>query len=125
LDWFCFLLLESVQFLPLRTLDTSQKAIYTEETMGNLNDAITIYKEIDLTPKEFGLLALFVRRAGCALTRDEVLKRVWGYDLLVTARSVDRCVNTLCNKIEKNIEKYLQAPLFAKTIRDVGYRFES
>ncbi len=77
-------------------------------------------KEIELTPKEFGLLALFVKRNGCALTRDEILKHVWGYDILVTDRSVDRCINTLRNKIEKNP----QLPVFIKTIRDVGYRFE-
>lgn len=78
-------------------------------------------KEIGLTPKEFGLLALFVRRAGCALTRDEILKHVWGYDILVTSRSVDRCVTTLRNKIEKKPER----PVYIRTIRDVGYRFES
>jgi DNA-binding response OmpR family regulator len=78
-------------------------------------------KEVILTPKEFGLLALFVRRTGCALTRDEILKQVWGYDILVTSRSVDRCVNTLRDKIERNP----QAPVFIKTIRDVGYRFEA
>jgi len=66
-------------------------------------------------------LALFVKRAGNALTRDEILKHVWGYDILVTARSVDRCINTLRSKIERNPE----APVFIKTIRDVGYRFES
>jgi len=77
-------------------------------------------KEIELTPKEFSLLALFVKRAGCALTRDEILKHVWGYDILVTSRSVDRCVNTLRNKIERSP----QTPLFIKTIREVGYRFE-
>lgn len=77
-------------------------------------------KEIELTPKEFGLLALFVKRNGCALTRDEILRHVWGYDIMVTARSVDRCINTLRNKIEANPN----APVFIKTIRDVGYRFE-
>jgi DNA-binding response OmpR family regulator len=76
--------------------------------------------EIALTPKEFLLLELFVKRSGCALTRDEILKYVWGYDILVTARSVDRCVTTLRSKIEENLER----PVFIKTIRDVGYRFE-
>jgi DNA-binding response OmpR family regulator len=76
--------------------------------------------EVALTPKEYALLALFVRRSGCALTRDEILKKVWGYDILVTDRSVDRCVNTLRNKIEPDP----QAPTFIKTIRDIGYRFE-
>lgn len=77
-------------------------------------------KEVELTPKEFSLLSLFLRRTGCALTRDEILKHVWGYDILVTSRSVDRCVNTLRTKIERKS----QTPLFIKTIRDVGYRFE-
>jgi len=77
-------------------------------------------KEIELTPKEFGLLALFIKRAGCALTREEILRQVWGYDIMVTDRSVDRCVNTLRNKIEPDPDY----PIFIKTIRDVGYRFE-
>ena len=78
-------------------------------------------KEVELTPKEFSLLSLFLRRAGCALTRNEILKQVWGFDIMVTARSVDRCVNTLRNKIERNP----QTPAFIVTIRDIGYRFES
>jgi len=78
-------------------------------------------KEIELTPKEFKLLALFLKRSGCALTREEILKQVWGYDILVTTRSVDRCVTTLRNKIEHNSHN----PDFIRTIRDVGYRFEN
>ena len=78
-------------------------------------------KEIELTPKEFKLLALFLKRSGCAMTREEILKQVWGYDILVTTRSVDRCVTTLRNKIERNSHN----PDFIRTIRDVGYRFEN
>ena len=77
-------------------------------------------KDVELTPKEFKLLALFLKRSGCALTREEILKQVWGYDILVTTRSVDRCVTTLRNKIERNSHN----PDFIKTIRDVGYRFQ-
>jgi DNA-binding response OmpR family regulator len=77
-------------------------------------------KDIELTPKEFGLLALFVKRAGCALTREEIIRQVWGYDILVTTRSVDRCITTLRTKIECNS----QTPSFIKTVRDIGYRFE-
>jgi DNA-binding response OmpR family regulator len=62
------------------------------------------------------LLALFLKRSGCALTREEILKQVWGYDILVTTRSVDRCVTTLRNKIERNSRD----PVFIKTIRDVS-----
>ena len=77
--------------------------------------------EVPLTPKEFSLLELFLRQAGRALTRDEILRTVWGYDVFVTSRSVDRCVNTLRNKIERDPGQ----PVFIQTIREIGYRFEA
>lgn len=78
-------------------------------------------RELFLTPKEYKLLDYFVHNAGRALTRDKILGAVWGEDLIVTQRSVDRCINTLRNKIETDP----QHPHFIQTIRDVGYRFES
>jgi len=77
-------------------------------------------REVELTPKEFALLAFFVKRAGRAVTRDDILNSVWGHDVFVTSRSVDRCVNTLRGKIEPDPHH----PTFVQTIRDVGYRFE-
>lgn len=77
-------------------------------------------EEVSLTPKEFKLLDFFTRNSGRALTRDKILNGVWGEDLIVTDRSVDRCINTLRNKVEPNPE----TPQFIQTIRDVGYRFE-
>ena len=77
--------------------------------------------EVALTPKEFRLLEHFARHAGRAFTREQLLDAVWGEDLIVTQRSVDRCINTLRNKIEPHPEH----PQFIKTIRDVGYRFEA
>jgi len=77
-------------------------------------------EEIPLTPKEFSLLELFCRRPGRALTRDEILNRVWGGDVFVTRRSVDRCVNTLRAKIEPDPAQ----ARFIQTVRPVGYRFE-
>jgi two-component system alkaline phosphatase synthesis response regulator PhoP len=77
-------------------------------------------REVALTPKEFGLLEYLARNAERALTREKILDAVWGHDLIVTQRSVDRCINTLRNKIEPAP----QHPHFIKTIRDVGYRFE-
>ena len=76
--------------------------------------------DIPLTPKEFGLLELFLRRRGRALTRDEIIKHVWGFDVFVTSRSVDRCVNTLRAKIECDPAQ----PTYIHTVRPVGYRFE-
>ena len=78
-------------------------------------------EEVVLTPKEYRLLEYFLNRSGRALTRQKILDDVWGKDLIVTERSVDRCINTLRNKIELDP---LQ-PKFIQTIRDVGYRFET
>ena len=77
-------------------------------------------EEIELSPKEFGLLLYFVEKSGRALTRDEILNAVWGYDCIVTSRSVDRFVTTLRNKIEPDPA----TPVFIHTVRQVGYRFD-
>ncbi|MBN2019542.1 MAG: response regulator transcription factor [Sedimentisphaerales bacterium] len=77
-------------------------------------------KEIQLSPKEFNLLEFFVKKTGRALTRDEILNSVWGYDCVVTTRSIDRFVTTLREKIEHNPER----PQFIHTIRSIGYKFE-
>jgi len=77
-------------------------------------------KEVELTAKEFGLLAYFIARRGRALTRDDILNAVWGNSVMVTPRSIDRCVATLRAKIEPEPH----SPAFIQTIRDIGYRFE-
>lgn len=77
-------------------------------------------KEIELTAKEFRLLEFFAKRCGRALTRESILDAVWGQEVIVTDRSVDRCVTTLRGKIEPDPHN----PIFIKTIRDIGYRFE-
>jgi DNA-binding response OmpR family regulator len=76
--------------------------------------------EVVLTAKEFRLLEFFVKRAGRALTRHEILDAVWGRSVIVTTRSVDRCITTLRGKIETDPRH----PTHIRTIRDIGYRFE-
>ena len=77
-------------------------------------------REIKLSPKEFNLLQLFVKKPGRALTRNEILNRVWGYDCFSGLRSVDRFITTLRNKIEPDPHN----PTFIHTIREIGYKFE-
>jgi DNA-binding response OmpR family regulator len=77
-------------------------------------------KEVPLTSKEYRLLAHFLERPGRALSRQEILNAVWGRAVIVTGRSVDRCVTTLRAKIEPDP----RVPTFIQTVRDVGYRFE-
>jgi len=76
--------------------------------------------EVPLTTKEYRLLEYFLQRPGRALTRDSIMNAVWGNAVMVTSRSVDRCVTTLRSKIEPDPHH----PNFIHTIRDIGYRFE-
>ena len=76
--------------------------------------------EVPLTPKELSLLELLATHPGRAMTRDEILRLVWGRDVFVTRRSVDRCVTTLRKKIEPDPAN----PDFIHTVREIGYRFE-
>jgi len=77
-------------------------------------------EEIPLTTKEFRLLAFLLSRPNRALTRNEIMNHVWGRSIIVSGRSVDRCIATLRSKIEPN----QRHPTFIHTIRDIGYRFE-
>lgn len=77
-------------------------------------------KVVDLTAKEYRLLEYFLTNQGRALSRNSIMNSVWGSSVLVTQRSVDRCVTTLRSKVEDTPSK----PAHIKTIRDVGYRFD-
>src|SRR5450432_4315236 len=77
-------------------------------------------KEIKLSPKEFDLLRFFLAHPGRAYSREEILNAVWGYDRMVTPRSIDRFINALRNIIEHDP----QHPKFIQTIRELGYKFE-
>lgn len=78
-------------------------------------------REVSLTTKEFRLLEFFTKRPGRALTRDQILDGVWGNNIMVNDRSVDRCITTLRAKIEADPRH----SCYIQTIRDIGYRFES
>ena len=77
-------------------------------------------REVELTSKEFSLLAYFASRPGRALARNDILNAVWGSAAFVTPRSIDRCVTTLRAKIEPDPHSHA----YIHTIRDIGYRFE-
>jgi DNA-binding response OmpR family regulator len=77
-------------------------------------------KPLELTAKEFKLLAYFASRPGCALARDTILNAVWGSAIFVTPRSIDRCIATLRAKVEPDAHH----PTYIQTIRDIGYRFD-
>ncbi|MGQ9829227.1 MAG: winged helix-turn-helix domain-containing protein [Roseiflexus sp.] len=77
--------------------------------------------ELNLSQKEFDLLACLMRNRGIALSRDVLLERVWGYDFLGDSRTVDVHIRWLREKVEPNPGR----PIYIQTVRGIGYRFET
>ena len=74
---------------------------------------------IELTPKEFDLLALLVQHPGKSFSRKELLSSVWGYTFAGYEHTVTAHINRLRNKIESSFAQ----PEYILTAWGVGYRF--
>ena len=74
---------------------------------------------IDLSAKEFALLAYFVAHPAETLSRDRLLDAVWGYDNYPNTRTVDTHIVHLRQKLEPNPEE----PRFILTVHGTGYKF--
>lgn len=75
---------------------------------------------LNLSYKEFDLLAEFMQNQGIVLSRDLLLTKVWGYDYYGESRTVDVHIRWLREKIEEEPSQ----PKRITTIRSIGYRFE-
>ena len=71
---------------------------------------------LELTPREFDLLAFLARHPGRALSRDELLRKVWGYDYVGETRTVDVHVRRLRAKLG-------QTHVCIETVLGAGYKF--
>lgn len=87
--------------LPPYLIDLARRAVALED------------REIDLTSKEFDLLVLFCRHPGQALSREQIIDRIWGQDYVGTDRVVDDLVRRLRKKMSQ---------LKLETIYGYGYR---
>ena len=76
-------------------------------------------KGIELTAKEFDLLALFAKNPGTVYSRQVLLDEVWGYQFNGYEHTVNSHINRLRNKIEPDPAN----PHFIRTVWGVGYRF--
>lgn len=72
--------------------------------------------EVELTPKEFDLLALLIRNRGITLFRDKIYEEIWGLEYSVESRTLDLHIQRLRKKL------HLEDSL--KTVFKVGYRLE-
>jgi len=73
-------------------------------------------RELDLSPKEFDLLALLVREAGIVVTRERIMDEVWDVNWFGSTKTLDMHMSWLRRKLG-------DPPLIA-TVRRVGFRFE-
>jgi two-component system response regulator MtrA len=78
-------------------------------------------EEVNLTATEFKLLLELARRPGQVFTRELLLQRVWNYEYLGDSRLVDVAVQRLRAKVEEDPKE----PQAIKTVRGVGYRFDT
>jgi DNA-binding response OmpR family regulator len=72
-----------------------------------------------MTRKEFAILRFLASRAGEAVTRDELLNEVWGFEAYPVSRTVDNHVAGLRAKLEADPSD----PAHILTVHGVGYRF--
>ncbi|HEV8636618.1 MAG TPA: response regulator transcription factor [Chloroflexota bacterium] len=73
-------------------------------------------RAIDLTAKEFDLLAYLMRNAGKVLSKGQIVDHVWGYDAEATSNVVEIYIHYLRDKVDRGFPR----PLI-RTIRGVGY----
>ncbi|MDZ4821857.1 MAG: response regulator transcription factor [Flavobacteriales bacterium] len=78
-------------------------------------------KEQVITKKEIMLLKLLVQRQGEVVSREEILEKIWGYDVFPSTRTIDNYVLAF----RKYFEPDTRQPRYFHSVRSVGYRFVS
>ena len=74
-------------------------------------------KEISVTPKEFEILRYFIYNKKIAISREQLLNKIWGYDFYGDDRTVDTHIKMLRN----NLGRYRDLII---TVRGIGYKFD-
>ena len=73
-------------------------------------------EEVQITPKEFDLLKYFIENPNTAITREQILNKVWGYDYFGDDRTIDTHIKILRNKLGNYRDTIV-------TVRSIGYKF--
>ncbi|MCS6991725.1 MAG: response regulator transcription factor [Chitinophagales bacterium] len=113
-----------------RLLVSRLKALLRRRTAGDVMDQISIGhvtidrerrivrvndQEVFLARKEFDLLAMLASKPGRVFPRAEILKRIWGDEVIVGDRTIDVHVRKIRQKVGESL---------IKTVKGVGYKFE-
>lgn len=104
----------TTQATPPQVLTHANLRLYPEECRV-MRDG----REINLSPKEYRLLELFMQHPRRVWSRDKLLEQIWGHDFFGDSKTVDVHIRWLREKLEANPSE----PVFLQTVRGFGYRF--
>lgn len=76
-------------------------------------------QEIEISKKESMLLKLLIQRQGEVVSREEILEKIWGYDVFPSTRTIDNYILAF----RKHFEPDSRNPIYFHSVRSVGYRF--
>ena len=82
-------------------------------------EAVRKGEVVELTSLEFKTLRYLIQHAGCLISRDELLKEVWGYQNYPRTRTVDNQILKLRQKLERDPSR----PVHFRTVHGAGYKF--
>ena len=114
------ILVARVEAILRRSMSQSEEQQLEEDgiVMNKAAHVVTIDgKPVDLSYKEFELLAYFMENKGIALSREKILNNVWNYDYFGDVRTIDTHVKKLRSKLGEKGDAI-------KTIWGLGYKFE-
>jgi DNA-binding response OmpR family regulator len=101
-----------------RNGDEDNNFVYEDLTIDYKAHSVKIDGvQLKLTPKEYDLLVYFIKNQNIALTREQLLSNIWGYDFFGDDRTIDTHIKMLRN----NLGKYRN---LITTVRSIGYKFE-
>jgi len=98
--------------------DQMELYTYKDLEINFLSHTIKIKgKEIELTPKEYDILTYLIKNKNIAISREQLLSNVWGYDYFGDDRTVDTHIKMLRNSLKEYRDTI-------KTVRGLGYKYE-
>lgn len=109
----------------LRRMDKPGNNDITEQSCGPFRIIFTERKlfkhdqEIELTPREYAIVELFMKRPGKAFSREEILDKIWGYEYSGDYKVVDVNIRRIRQKIEDDPAQ----PIYIETVWGFGYRW--
>ncbi|AJA48565.1 alkaline phosphatase synthesis transcriptional regulatory protein PhoP [Clostridium pasteurianum DSM 525 = ATCC 6013] len=110
-------LLARIRAVLNRNNKLTNKIVYGDVEINlDSHEVIKNGKQIELLPKEYELLILFIKNRHIALTREVLMQKVWGYDFMGETRTIDAHVQRIRKKLGWKNE--------IKTIFKTGYRLE-